>query len=346
MQPLGLEALAQNPAPHSEPPPVPLVSRKLNLWGLYGYSAPAAGSQPGTGAATPAAAPSAAPSAAPAPAPATAPATGAAPAPVAPVAATAAPQRSPVQAASRSRRSGASKEWNFTVGLGAGVKPDYEGSDNYEPIPLWFGRAVREDNISVSVMGVKASANLVPDSIFQAGPIINYDFGRDDVDNNRVDDLNDVDGTVELGAYVTVELDVADGPAVWGGTLEGLQGTGGGHSGFLANAKLFYKSPLGKSWRVGVSGDFTWASEDYMSEFFGIDAADSARSGLDRFDADADFKDIGLGFDANYSFNKRWGAGLLAKYTLLLGDAEDSPVVDDEGSRNQFFGGVFGSYRF
>jgi outer membrane protein len=33
-------------------------------------------------------------------------------------------------------------------------------------------------------------------------------------------------------------------------------------------------------------------------------------------------------------------------YKRLVGDAEDSPVVDDEGDANQFVAGAFAIYKF
>ena len=36
----------------------------------------------------------------------------------------------------------------------------------------------------------------------------------------------------------------------------------------------------------------------------------------------------------------------LVSYKRLLGDAKDSPVVDDEGDANQFSGGGLVFYRF
>jgi outer membrane scaffolding protein for murein synthesis (MipA/OmpV family) len=36
----------------------------------------------------------------------------------------------------------------------------------------------------------------------------------------------------------------------------------------------------------------------------------------------------------------------LASYRRLLGDAEDSLVVDDEGDKNQFTGGILVFYKF
>jgi outer membrane protein len=80
-----------------------------------------------------------------------------------------------------------------------------------------------------------------------------------------------------------------------------------------------------------------------MSSYFGIDAADAAASGLDEFNADEGFKDVNL---LSYRFLERWSLAVIGTYARLLGDAEDSPVVDDVGDANQFFGGALINYRF
>ncbi|HSA82816.1 MAG TPA: MipA/OmpV family protein, partial [Geminicoccaceae bacterium] len=85
--------------------------------------------------------------------------------------------------------------------------------------------------------------------------------------------------------------------------------------------------------------------EDYMSSYFGIDAADAARSGLDQFNADEGFKDVSVGGALTYRYD-RLSVSLLANYARLIGDAADSPVVDDAGDENQFFGGALVNYTF
>ena len=77
-----------------------------------------------------------------------------------------------------------------------------------------------------------------------------------------------------------------------------------------------------------------------MNEFFGISAAGAAASGLSQFDAESDFKDIGVNVGLTYKFTPKWSATGLASFTRLLGDAEDSPVTDDEGDASQFFIGA------
>ncbi len=55
---------------------------------------------------------------------------------------------------------------------------------------------------------------------------------------------------------------------------------------------------------------------------------------------------MGLNFTASFKPWQHWGFMGLVSYKLLLDDAEDSPVVDDEGDENQFSGGVLVFYKF
>ena len=117
-------------------------------------------------------------------------------------------------------------------------------------------------------------------------------------------------------------------------------------NGFLATVRGVYGSRLTERWRFDGSVGSTWASEDYMSSYFGIDAADAARSGLDQFSADEGFKDVSFGGVLTYRLFERLSVSGIASYTRLIDDAADSPVVDDVGDENQFFGGALVNYRF
>jgi outer membrane scaffolding protein for murein synthesis (MipA/OmpV family) len=85
----------------------------------------------------------------------------------------------------------------FTLGAGVGVAPDYEGSDYYEPVPLW--------NLSVSnlyhpktyiqVLGPRLRSNFIPDDHWRLGVAGQFIKKRDDVHNDRVDDLESVDAS-------------------------------------------------------------------------------------------------------------------------------------------------------
>ena len=107
-----------------------------------------------------------------------------------------------------------------------------------------------------------------------------------------------------------------------------------------------YTAPFAGSWRFHGGVASTYATEDYMDEYFSINAADSARSGLSTFNADEGFKDVVLDASLTYQFAGNWSATGSLKYTRLLGDAADSPVTDDVGDENQLFSGLVINYSF
>ena len=77
-----------------------------------------------------------------------------------------------------------------------------------------------------------------------------------------------------------------------------------------------------------------------MSDYFGIDTANAARSGLDRYSADAGFKDAGLDLVLGFGQGPGWRASLIGRYRRLLNDVADSPIVKDEGDEDQHFAGA------
>ncbi|MBW2643910.1 MAG: MipA/OmpV family protein, partial [Deltaproteobacteria bacterium] len=98
--------------------------------------------------------------------------------------------------------------------------------------------------------------------------------------------------------------------------------------------------------KITTSLSTTYASDDYMETYFQVDSKNVGTSGLPFYNADSGIKDVGLSVVADYSLNKSWSIMGIGSYTLLVGDAEDSPVVDDEGSENQMLFGVMGIYHF
>lgn len=236
-------------------------------------------------------------------------------------------------------------EW--TVGLGAGVAPDYEGSEDYELVPLWNIKAANlyDPNTYVQVVGPKLNSNFLAHSNFRLGLSGQYVPERDDVDNSQVDNLRAGDDGILIGLLAGYDFKLS-GNRVLGFEIDArydVQDEIGG----LLTLRMNYVAPIGgSSWRFRGGVESTYASEDYMSEFFGINAADSARSGLRTFNADADFKDIGVSANLTYNFTPAWSMTGTAKYTRLLGDAADSPVTDDVGDENQWFAGLLISYKF
>ena len=225
------------------------------------------------------------------------------------------------------------------LGFGPGFAPDYEGSEDYEVVPVPYALAQWASGEYVHLLGNKLKANLLDDDMWRLGPMLEYISSRADVDNNRVDDLKNVDASVMLGVFVGAEIDR------WNASVEMRQDVADGN-GFLLTLNGGYNLPIDEQLKLGFGVSTTYADGDYMNTYFSIDGGDSRRSGLKKDDADSGFKDVGLNLSADYNFYENWSVMGLFRYTRLLGDAEDSPVVDDEGDENQLFGGVLVKYSF
>lgn len=231
--------------------------------------------------------------------------------------------------------------------LGGGMKPEYEGSEDYEATPI-AGAKVEYQGYYLETRGLGLRANVSPLAHIEFGPSINYRGGRDDdVENDAVAAMREIEGAVELGAFVKIPfrqlLHKTDELSL---KAEFLADVSGEHDGYLVEFGPSYSyAPMDKL-RIGVDLSTTYASEDYNQTYFGIDADNALRSGLAQYSADAGFKDVSIGVTALYQINDRWGVMGVARYTQLVGDAADSPIVDDEGSSGQALVGAGVMYRF
>jgi outer membrane protein len=90
----------------------------------------------------------------------------------------------------------------------------------------------------------------------------------------------------------------------------------------------------------------TYANDSYMKTYFGITTSQAAASGFKEFNANGGIKDMGIGTSIIYSFNKYWSFLTIANYTRLINDAAKSPLVENAGSKNQFWLGLGVAYRF
>jgi outer membrane scaffolding protein for murein synthesis (MipA/OmpV family) len=90
----------------------------------------------------------------------------------------------------------------------------------------------------------------------------------------------------------------------------------------------------------------TYADDDYMDTYFGVNSGNRGSSTLPDYSADSGIKDVGINLVAHYTPWQKWGIMGLASFKTLLNDAEDSPLVDDEGDDKQFMIGIMATYRW
>jgi MipA family protein len=200
----------------------------------------------------------------------------------------------------------------ITLGAGAGAAPDYEGSDDYELVPLWNLRLANlyHPKTFVQVLGPRLRSNFLPSEHWRLGLAGQFIKERNDVENNQVDHLKSVDPSVMLGAVAGYDF-LADPQQNLALEVEARQDVAN-DNGALVTVRGVYGGRLSDSWALNGSVGSSWASDDYMSSYFGIDAADAARSGLEQFSADEGFKDVSVGAALTYRLFERWSISALA----------------------------------
>ena len=237
---------------------------------------------------------------------------------------------------------------DFTIGAGAGVAPDYEGSDDYDAVPLWHLRAqdLYHPSTYVDISGLRFTSNFVPHDNFRLGLSGEYAMKRSNVDDDNVDALGSTDDGVLVGLIGGYDFNITP-DAVLGAELDARFDPSGDIGG-LVTARVKFRSPVdaAKKWIVNASVESTYATDDYMDNYFGIKASDLGGSNLSAFNADGGIKDVGVGAGITYMFSQHWSVSGLANYKLLVGDAADSPVTDKAGDESQFFAGALVSFKF
>jgi len=215
---------------------------------------------------------------------------------------------------------GALHKWQVVVGGGAMYAPKFEGSKDYEVLPVPFISATFGDFVQIDPRGVLV--DLYQADKFTISAKGGYELGRDEKDSDHLEGLGDVDAGGVLGGVVSYEL----GPMEF---KAGIDKTIGGSEGLTGT----FGAEISHTWErfifsAGVST--TWADKKHMKSYFGVTADQSARSGLDVYEAGAGFKRVDLSASVTYMASENWFVRGEAELGILLGDAKDSPVVEKD----------------
>ncbi|HFD81592.1 MAG TPA: MipA/OmpV family protein [Gammaproteobacteria bacterium] len=233
------------------------------------------------------------------------------------------------------------------IGLGATYSPDYEGGDDYEASPVAFGRYNLDEGRYLAIVGnadaARAGAlvfNMLSGSSWEMGPALGVRYERNSPHDDRVKRMNDIDFAYEAGGFVKYKS------GSFFTTLSLMFDISDTYGGYIGSLEAGYRQKMSDDFGITYSVSTSYADEEYMQEYFGVDYRDANSSGLPHYKASSGIKDYGLGIGFDYRFSNTWG--LLAKvdYYRMTGDAEDSPIVSDRGDKNQFKSALALTYSF
>jgi outer membrane protein len=157
--------------------------------------------------------------------------------------------------------------------------------------------------------------------------------------------MTEIDDTVEAGAFLGVNWKInGDRRHRIVADVEALFDVGGEHDGVIGTLSARYWLPVGKMFDVVLGIGFQYADSDYMNTYFGVSPTDSSLSGLPIYDADGGTCNFRIFPGVVMHLSPKWHLAAGVRYQRLVGDAEDSPVVKDAGSADQFIAGLGVAY--
>ena len=242
-----------------------------------------------------------------------------------------------------------------TIGAGAGIVADYEGSDDYRFIPAVAARG-RIGGISFFTRGTYVYVDVIPRGAgkieFDAGPIVGVRLNRTGkIKDDFVDRLPERDAAIEVGGFVGITAHGLTNPYdALSFRVDVVKDVANGHESTVISPAIDFGTPLSRTTYVGASLSADFVANRYADRYFSVTPGEALASGLRAFDADGGFKGWKAGLLANQSLSGDLTGGLslfgTASYGRLAGDFKRSPIVADRGSASQWFGAIGLGYTF
>ncbi|WP_420006252.1 MipA/OmpV family protein [Arenibacterium sp. LLYu02] len=228
---------------------------------------------------------------------------------------------------------GSSKKWEFVLGGGAFYGPTFEGSNESEATGLPFFSVTYDDRFTLGIDGL--SAKVYDNSGFSLTTKLGYEFGWTEDDDPDLAGLGDVEGGATLGFGIEYNAD----PFI---VYADIDRSLGDSEGLVGKFGVEVSRPVGRV-LLGAGLSATYADANHMQSYFGVTTAQSAASGYATYTPEAGFKRADLELSATYMFSENWMLRGQVEFGQLLGDAADSPIVQE---KTQTTAGLFVAYRF
>lgn len=201
------------------------------------------------------------------------------------------------------------------MGLGVSYGPDYLGADDTGASPWLILR-------NGSLTRQQAGGGETTDG-FSVVPSFGYIGRREAADHDALAGMNDISRAGEIGFLAAYD----QGPAR--GYVALRQGFGG-HSAVVGEFGARYRFMPTDQLTLSPRAEARFGSDDFTQTYFGVTTDEAATSGYAAYAPDGGIYAASLGLEARYAVNDDFAVIGEVKYTRLIGDAADSPVVQDK----------------
>lgn len=230
--------------------------------------------------------------------------------------------------------------WTVTIGAEGEYLPDFVGAKTYGFgfVPLFEVRkAGTPRNFTAPNDGIGFA--VFDTGNFRIGPVGKYVFERK-ADRLELGGLGNVDFTVELGVFAEYY------PVQWLRTRAEVRQGIGGHEGLVADLSADGILPLTQQLTFSTGPRLTLETSPAINPYFGVDATQSALSGLPIYHAKGGLYSVGWGAQLRYEWTRNIATNVFAEYTRLTDSVENSPLVVRYGTPDQVTVGAGITYSF
>lgn len=231
------------------------------------------------------------------------------------------------------------EDYRVRVGLGAQSRPEFIGADSNKLSPLVdFSFQKGADQFDFEAPDDSFDIKLYSTEDFSFGPAANLQGNRKNKEVGAP--LGKVSTTFEAGGFA--QYGVSDSVRLRMELRKGI----GGHEGIVGNLGADYVWRDGDRYLFSLGPRLLFSNGRYQRAWFGVGSDASVASGLDEFRPGGGVHAVAGTGGVHYQMSRNFGLFGYARYERLIGDAADSPVIRERGSRNQASGGAGLTYTF
>jgi MipA family protein len=156
----------------------------------------------------------------------------------------------------------------------------------------------------------------------QYGLRVTADMGRKAGRSTALRGMGEVGAKPEVGAFFNLALNPG-----WSLSSSLRLGSGQGGKGLLIDLGAGYSTAIAAPWRIGAGAALTAVNADRAQSYFGVTAAQSARSGYAVYTPKAGLRDVRTSLWLSYALNLRTRITGAVAASSLVGDARNSPLT-------------------
>lgn len=244
--------------------------------------------------------------------------------------------------------------WEISVGAAIATSSDYEGGKKtVSGLVPNVNIRYKTDSYGTFGLGGKGlglSWTAIDTDAYSLGVSLGANTGRKDnkdgtllsPGSKRLTGMGEIKSSADFSVFghytVGVPIMLQLTKNTGDGKADAKDGSFKGHGGTEISLSTEIPIPVTSAVTLSVSPSLNWADSKYMQTYFGVTAAQSAKSGFKQYKADGGIKSVALSLGANYRFDKNWAANVGVTFTQLQGNAGKSPLVERKGQTSVLAG--------